>query len=83
MEVYLHSFFTTALHGGDSFCFMPWPKRDWVDPRAGLEVFEKRKILVQAWSQNTTPCMSRMKPSHYPASTFYFMLGTFAINPIY
>jgi len=54
VEVYLHSF-TTALDGGKWFRFMPWPKRDWVGPRAGLKVLKKRKILVQAWSQNTTP----------------------------
>jgi hypothetical protein len=47
LEVYLHSFFTTALDGGEWLSFMPWPKRDQVDPRAGLEVLKKKKILVQ------------------------------------
>jgi len=55
VEVYLHSFFTTALDGGEWFSFLPWPKRDWEDPTAGLKVLKKRKILVQAWSQNITP----------------------------
>jgi hypothetical protein len=54
VEVYLHSFFTTALDGGEWLSFMPWPKRDQVDPRAGLEVLKKKKILVQDWSQNIT-----------------------------
>jgi len=48
LEVYLHSFFTIALDGVEWFSFMTWPKRDWVDPRAGLEVLEKRKNLVHA-----------------------------------
>jgi hypothetical protein len=43
------------LDGGEWFNFMPWPKRDQVDPRAGLEVLKKKKTLVQVWSQNITP----------------------------
>jgi hypothetical protein len=81
VEVYLHSFFITALDGGEWFNFMPRPKRNWVDSRAGLKVLETRKILVQAQSQNTTPWLSSLQPSHYPGSRFSFRLGEITFEP--
>jgi len=48
VEAYFHSFFTTALDGVEWVSFRTWPKRDWVDPRAGLKVLENRKNLAEA-----------------------------------
>ena len=59
VEVWFHSFSTSALGGGEwltSTCRLPYSPaknrhtnliRGWVDPRAGLEALEKRKNMLQ------------------------------------
>jgi hypothetical protein len=54
VKVQLHAFLTTVLDGGEwSACFAPGKELlyHWVDPIAGLDTVEKRKIAAPAQIQ--------------------------------
>jgi hypothetical protein len=58
VEVHLHSFLTSALHGGVWLTSNPnrfTPTGGWVDNCAGLDVLEKRKIPCPYRDSNPQP----------------------------